>query len=343
MKYIGGDVHIATCTFHVMDETGKSLDERTMETNGAKLIAYLRGIPGEKKLAIEETSLSRWLHSILSKEVDEMIVCNPVRNRLLGQGAKSDRIDAHKVTDLLRGGFLQPVFHGNDPREEMRDLVSGYLDLTQDFVRLKNRYKALFRSRGIQKKGSDVYEDESFLKELGKGPKHFVGEKVFERIQALEGQRVLFVKEMKRQEKKFPEIRFLKTIPGIKTIQACKIVATVVTPNRFPNKYKFFSYCGLANHPCESDGKDYGKRKGWGNPVLKSVFRTAGRTVLRGETSLRRNYDRLRTKGVSHEDAYNATCRKLAVLVLTLWKKREKYNDHVKSTDLKQKIQPQGE
>jgi len=341
MKYIGCDVHISSCTFHVSNETGKCLDHKTVETNGAKLISYLRGISGEKKLAIEETNLSRWLYSICSKEVDEMVVSNPVKNRLLEQGGKNDDVDAEKLSQLLRGNFLQPVYHGEDPREDLRDLVSGYLDLTQDFVRLKNRYKALFRSQGIQKKGSDVYGDESFLKELGKGPKHFVGEKVFERIRALEAQRLLFVKEMTRQEKKFPEIRFLKTIPGIKTIQACKIVATVVTPDRFPNKYKFFSYCGLASHPCESDGKDYGKRKGWGNPVLKSVFRTAGRTVLRGETSLRKDYDRLRTKGVSHEDAYNAICRKLAVLVLTLWKKREKYNDHIKNTG--QKIQPQGE
>lgn len=341
MKYIGCDAHISSCTFHVVNGSGKSLDWRTMETNGTKLVSYLREISGKKKLVIEETNLSRWLLSILSKEVDEMIVSNPVRNRLLEQGPKTDRVDAHKLAELLRGGFLQPVFHGVDPREGLRDLVSGYLDLTQDFVRLKNRYKALFRSQGILKKGLMVYEDESFLKELGKGPKHFVGERVFERIQAMEAQRLLFVQEMKRQEKKFSEIKFLKTIPGIKTIQACKIVATVVTPDRFPNKYKFFSYCGLANHPCESDGKDYGKRKGWGNPVLKSVFRTAGQTVLRGESFLRKNYDRLRTRGVSHEDAYNATCRKIAILVLTLWKKREKYNDHLKMTD--KKIQPQGE
>lgn len=341
MNYIGCDAHISTCTFHVVDRMGKSLDWRTMDTNGAKLVSYLREISGEKKLAIEETNLSRWLVSILSKEVDEMIVSNPVRNRLLEQGPKTDRIDAHKLAELLRGGFLQPVFHGEDSREDLRDLVSGYLDLVQDFVRLKNRYKALYRSQGIQKKGSTVYGDESFLKELGKGPKHFVGEKVFERIQAMEAQRLLFVQEMKRQEKKFSEIKFLKTIPGIKTIQACKIVATVVTPDRFANKYKFFSYCGLASHPCESGGKDYGKRKNWGNPVLKSVFRTAGLTVLRGETSLRKNYDRLRSKGVSHQDAYHATCRKIAILALALWKKQEKYNDHIKKTN--KKIQPQGE
>lgn len=333
MRYIGCDAHISSCTFHVIDGEGKSLNWQTIETNGAKLVSYLRDIPGEKKLAIEETNLSRWLYSILSREVNELVICNPLRNRLLEQGPKTDRVDALKLAQLLRGGYLQPVFHQGDPREELRDLVSGYLDLIQDFVRLKNRYKALFRSQGVFKKGSAVYEDESFLKDLGKGPKHFVGGKVFERIRAMEEQRDLYVQEMKRQEKKFPEMRFLKTIPGIKTIQACKIVAMVVTPDRFENKYKFFSYCGLATHARESGGKDYGQKKIWGNQVLKSVFRTAGLVALRGSSSLRKNYDRLLTKGVSHYAAYNATCRKIATLSLALWRKREKYNDQIKKTE----------
>lgn len=341
MKYIGCDAHISSCTFHVIDREGKSVDCRTIETNGARLVSFLREIPGEKKLVIEETNLSRWLYSILSREVTELIVCNPVTNRWMQQGPKTDRVDALKLAQLLRGGFLQPVFHEGDPREELRDLVSGYLDVIQDFVRLKNRYKALFRSQGIQKKGSILYEDESFLKHLGKGPKHFVGEKVFERIQAMEEQRSSYVQEMKRRENKFPEIRFLKTLPGINTIQSCKIVAIVVTPERFLNKYKFFSYCGLVKHPRESGGQDYGKRKGWGNPVLKSVFRMAGHTVIRGNSSLRKDYDRMLTKGISHHAAYNATCRRIAALALTLWKKKEKYNDDVKKTA--EKIQPQGE
>ena len=161
MRYIGCDAHISSCTFHVIDREGKSLDWREIETNGAKLVSYLREIPGEKKLAIEETNLSRWLHSILSPEVNELIVCNPLTNGLMNQGAKTDRVDALKLAQLLRGNFLQPVFHKGDAREELRDLVSGYLDLIQDFVRLKNQYKALFRSQGIWKKGSqEKYRDD---------------------------------------------------------------------------------------------------------------------------------------------------------------------------------------
>jgi transposase len=327
MKYIGCDAHITSCSFHVVDEKGVTLDSRRIMTNGTLLVDYVRGIPGEKMLVVEETNLSRWLYGMLRDEVSKMVVCNPVHNRLLETGPKNDRTDSYKLAELLRGGFIKEVFHQADSREDLRDLVSGYSDLIGDFVRLKNRYKALFRSEGLNKRGTLVYRDESFLKELERGPKRFVGENVYERIVVLESQRVQFVKEMERQAKKYPELRLLKTIPGIGTIHACKIVSVVVTPERFANKYKFFSYCGLVNHRRESDGQYYGQRQAQGNRTLKGVFKMAGHTVLQGTSSLRRDYDRMLTKGVNHEAAYNAVCRKIAAIVLAVWKKKEKYDD----------------
>ena len=41
--------------------------------------------------------------------VDKLVVCNPRKNALLKDGNKSDRIDAHKLAELLRGNQLKPV------------------------------------------------------------------------------------------------------------------------------------------------------------------------------------------------------------------------------------------
>lgn len=327
LSYIGCDTHISTCSFHVLDKDGNSCDSRTVATNGSELINYLRSIPGEKKLVIEETNLARWLYTLLSPEVSELVVCNPLRNHLLKQGSKTDKIDALKLAQLLRGGFVQEVFHKGDSREELRDLVSGYLDLIEDFVRMKNRYKALFRGVGIQNKGKKIYEDESFLKDLKLGPKHFVGSSTYAILQKLEEQRLCYLSELEKQSKKYPEIKNLKTIPGIGTIQACKIVSIVVSPERFLNKYKFYSYCGLVKHVRESGGKNYGEKVAYGNSTLKCVFRMAGQTVLRGSSGLRREYDQMMSKGLSSRAAYNAVCRKIASLSLVLWKKKERYRD----------------
>ena len=80
-KYIGLDAHSSSCTFCVVDEKGVEIDSTTIRTNGRLLINYLRSIKGKKKLTFEECELSSWLYEILGKEVDGLLVCNPVYNR----------------------------------------------------------------------------------------------------------------------------------------------------------------------------------------------------------------------------------------------------------------------
>jgi hypothetical protein len=40
------------------------------------------------------------------------VVCDPRKNALLKAGNKNDRVDARKLSDLLRAGLLTPVYHG---------------------------------------------------------------------------------------------------------------------------------------------------------------------------------------------------------------------------------------
>ncbi len=47
----------------------------------------------------------------LKPHVDRLVVCNPRKNALLKDGNKSDRIDARKLAELLRGNQLKPVYH----------------------------------------------------------------------------------------------------------------------------------------------------------------------------------------------------------------------------------------
>ena len=54
-------------------------------------------------------------------------------------------MDARKLSNLLRGGFLISVYHDGSKREQFRSLMSGYQDLIEEGVRLKNRYKSFPR------------------------------------------------------------------------------------------------------------------------------------------------------------------------------------------------------
>ena len=73
--------------------TAKSNEIKTIDTKAdvGDLRAYLKNIKGKKILTIEETTTSQWLYSELKNNVDEILICDPYRNRLLSEGAKTDR------------------------------------------------------------------------------------------------------------------------------------------------------------------------------------------------------------------------------------------------------------
>ena len=328
IKYIGMDAHSSTCSFCVMDEKGRELDNTTLETNGRLIINYLKSFDGKKKLTFEECELSNWLFEITRVCVDEVLVCNPIYN-LEYKRKKTDKLDAKKLAKLLRGDFLTPVYHQASDRSKLRDLMAGYKDLVEDSIRLKNRYKSLFRKEGKRITGTSLYGDESFLEGIKSRDFKFVGLHSYHLLQEMEHIRLKYLREIKSRCRKFPEIKNLKSIPGIADIRAAHIVAQVIDPSRFESKYKYWSYCALVRHKRASGGKSCGSIKGKGNMTLKCVYKMAGHSVLRGSSGIRKYYDKLISKGVSDKNAYNAVCRKIAAISLAVWRKKEKYDDKI--------------
>src|ERR1700687_3652267 len=72
-------------------------------------------------------------------------------------GNKHDAIDARKLADLLRAGFLSPVYHGENGLRALKELARSYLALNRDVTRVMNRLKAIYRSWAIPCAGQRVY------------------------------------------------------------------------------------------------------------------------------------------------------------------------------------------
>ena len=325
-KYIGMDAHSSICVFSVVDEKGTEVNQAKIATNGLLLVEYIRSIKGSKKLVFEECELSAWLFETLHGEVDELIVCNPTRNQQYKK-AKTDKLDAQNLARLLRGGFLTPVYHDGSKTEWLRALMSGYQDVVDTGVSVKNRYKSLFRKAGLPARGTKLYDDSSLLEDLPRPDQRFVGHSFYRLLEALEKEREQYVAAIGKLGRTFPEIKLLKGIPGIGDISAAKIIAQVISAQRFKDKHKFWSYCGLVRHRMESGGHVYGSRRGWGNRTLKCVFKMAAKSVLTGENELRAHYDELRAKGTSDKSARNAVSRKLAAITLSILKTRRPYDE----------------
>jgi len=325
-KYIGLDAHSSTCTFCVTSSTGVELDMTTLTTNGRMLHDYLKGIEGKKILTFEECDLSSWLSTILKESVHKIIVCNPVFNKQYKR-AKTDKLDARNLAGLLRGGFLREVYHDGSCQEDLRILVSSYQDVINNIVGLKNRYKALYRRSNVRVNKMNIYTDDQYYKKLPKKNLRFAAKNTLDHLNILEKIRQEYAEEITSQLKSFPESKYLKSIPGIKNIQAAKIIAQVIEPRRFKNKHQFYSYCGLVKHQQISANRCYGSRRAWGNRMLKCVYKMAAQSAVKGNSALRTYYDSLRAKGASDKNPRNAVARKIAAISLSLWRNHKKYDD----------------
>jgi hypothetical protein len=137
-----------------------------VETNAGALIRVLRGIPGTRHLCLEEGTHATWLYEVLSPHVEEIVVAAVSESR----GPKSDKLDAFGLAEQLRiGAVKRKVYKKQGEFRELRHRAKAYTLLVSDSVRVQNRIKSLFRSRGVAVAGKSVFratEREAWLKKL---------------------------------------------------------------------------------------------------------------------------------------------------------------------------------
>ena len=129
-KYIGMDVHQATISVAVMDSAGRLILESILETKAATILQFISGLRGRLLVTFEEGTSAAWLYDLLKPHVAKVLVCDPRKNTLLKDGNKSDRIDARKLAELMRGNFLSPIYHGENDVGTLKELARGYLTIT---------------------------------------------------------------------------------------------------------------------------------------------------------------------------------------------------------------------
>jgi transposase len=330
--FIGLDAHSSTSTFVVVTAGGKIVATATVRTTEKELRTQLETIRGKKSLAIEVSTLSKWLYALLKDEVDELLVCDPGRLHK-GKGPKNDESDAERLAQALRGGFLKPVFHDESFFYDLRKLVNSYRRLVWDLARIKNRYKALFRSQAILTPGTRVYSQPSQIQRIEGHLDQFIAQSYFDLIESYEQQRKDFVQKFKVLESKNTTIKSLATIPGISSIRACIIAAAIASPERFEDKHKFWSYAMLVRHAYESGGKVYGRVQVRARADLKDVFLGAAESIIKNESELFAYYESLLKKGQHRREARKGLARKVAAISLRVMRTQQPFQEEWKEAE----------
>jgi transposase len=337
-KYIGMDLHQASISVAVRDAAGKLVAESIIETKATLILEFVRGIRGSLWITFEEGTSAAWLYDLLKPHVTRVIVCNPRKNALLNAGSKNDRVDARKLSDLLRAGLLTPVYHGENGVRTLRELGRSYITITKDLTRVMNRLKALYRSWAIPCPGAKVYSRRhrnAWLEKLSEGGVRRRAEQLYQQLDALRKIRQEVRAELLAESQKHPAHQLLRQIPLLGPIRVALLIGLIQTPHRFRTKRQLWAYCGLALQTRASGeyrfnaGELQASKKAPAlrglnvnhNHDLKNLFKGVAMHVSTSTDPLADFYRNLLAKGMKPSLARLTLARKMAAIVLVVWKK----------------------
>ena len=338
-RYIAVDAHLQSCTMAVVGPSGRRLKSQVVESNGRALVEAVRSVPGRRHVCLEEGTQSAWLYELLRPHAAEVVVTLPAKR----QGPKDDVRDAWALAEELRSGALRTVVYKAPGRlGGLREAARGYTMLSGDLVRVKNRLKALYRSRGIvtdariyRAEGREAWEHQ--LPESQRRLATLLGG-YLEAVEQAQGEAERWLRE---EAKRQTVIKMLATAPGLGWIRTAQLVAIVGTPERFRTVRQFWSYCGLGIVTrSSSDWVREGQRwvraqtiqtRGLNrnrHPLLKTIFKGAATTVIQQLVAhpLHQDYQRMLQAGIRPNLAKLTLAWRIAAAVLSMWKHQEEYD-----------------
>ena len=337
-KYIGMDVHKESISIAVRNAAGKIVMECVIETKASMILQFIDGLRGDVQVTFEEGTWAAWLYDLLKPHVMKLVVCDPRKNASMREGNQSDKIDARRLAELLRLNHLSSVYHGDHGLRTLKELVRSYLTITQDLSRVMTRVKAIYRSWAIPCTGKQVYAPRHRATWLGKINEPGVrrrAEFYYQQLDALRILRQQVRKDLLAESKKHKAWKRLCQIPSIGPIRSAELLGILQTPHRFRTKRQLWTYSGFgiethssADHRSVGGQLQRAKKqisiRGLNrncNHDLKNLFKGAAIVASSKPGPFQEFYTALLTKGIRPEMARLTLARKIATIVLIVWKR----------------------
>ena len=338
MNYIGMDCHISTLDFAVVNETGRLVKAHRVATSVNGFMGFVKKVSLPRTIYMEEGTLAAWALETCVRFGEKLVITDAKKNHWIGSsGQKDDSIDAIKLAQLARGGYIKEIHHPVGHRRRFRELMIAYHDTVRSTTRIKNKIKAKFRQNGIQCTGTTVYSKIYREEWKGKLPQEttllLILEGLWRQMEQSEQTEEELLAAARVQAKHYPEIKHFQDLPGIGFIHAATISAMLETPYRFADKRKVWMYAGLGIMKRSSGGKVYSERlsKDY-NRLLKYTMKQAASTAIQAKDNpFRRKYlDKTLLHGIAPHRAKLTIARDMLATMWAMWRKGEKYNPEIK-------------
>jgi transposase len=329
IAWLGLDAHSKNLLLAQLNDQGQEIQAWTLPTQQPqKLIQQIQAIPAtDKRLMLEESNLARWLNQLLKPHLQQIVVCDARRNRLISEDHhKHDKRDAFALARLLRLNEFKPVWQPTeDQRVFFKRIAKSYENAVQRQTRLKLQLKSLFQHWGLFPTGATVFAQSGrndWLKQLPHDPLREQARLLYEVLDQALASQAQFRRLLCQTGRQFPEIERLRSVPGIGLVGAHLFVAYVQDPKRFPKFSRLARYCRLGIRDRSSDGKPLGyeqlDRQGIG--TLKAISYRAYLQAAKRRTGPVWDFYQLsfRQTGSTTHARLN-TQRKILLTMWTLW------------------------
>ncbi len=301
--YCGIDLHARSMYLCILDPQGKILLHRNMPCTPDLFLKAIAPYREDMAVGVECIFTWYWLADLCSKENIPFILGHALYMKAIHGGkAKNDKIDAHKIAVLLRGGMLPMAYVYPPEMRATRDLLRRRMHLMRKRSELlahiqntnsqyclpqfgkKIAYKT--NRQGVAEQFSDLSVRKSIEMDLS----------LIDHYDKLLTEVELYI----TQTAKVNDVNVfyrLRSVHGIGKILALVILYEIHDIHRFPTVQNFVSYARLVKCAKESAGKRHGTSgKKIGNVHLKWAFSEASVLFLRGNPAGQKYVDRLTSK-----------------------------------------------
>jgi transposase len=335
--YIGADTHCKETELVVVTQTGRISKRMRCPTTIPALLEFVKTIPRPRHLAFEEGPLADWLYRNLLPWTDQVVVCDPRRNQMIAkEGDHDDPIDAEKLAQLFRGGYVKAVHHSESlDRSVFKHHVGLYHDRMGHRVEEANRIMAYLRHYGIFVRERDFAEADSrdrqeILKQL---PGHPIVRSDLLLLWKGYDAAVAQVDRLRRQliqmARREPAIRRFVEIPGIQWIRAATFFVYIDTPWRFKSKSALWRYMGIGLERWRSGNGPEQVRVppsvAVNRPLKSMILGAAKSAVASKDNEFADAYERWINRKITPRNALRNVARSQAMALWGMWKNGDVY------------------
>jgi transposase len=286
--YCGIDLPARAMYVCLLDQHGTKLIHKNLPTTPAAFLRLLAPYREDLVVGVECMFTWYWLADLCAKEGIAFVLGHALYMRAIhGSKAKSDKIDAHKIALLLRGGMFPQAYVYPSEMRATRDLLRRRCHLARKRAELlahihntNSQYNLPEIGKRLANKANreDVAEhfpDPSARKTIA------VDVALIDHYDKLLGEVELYLTQSAKAHDVQTFAR-LQSVPGIGQILALVILYEIQDITRFPRVQDFVSYCRLVKCAKESNGKRLGTSgKKIGNVHLRWAFAEAAVLFLR--------------------------------------------------------------